>query len=188
MSSIPKVINEKFPLEYSCSIAVLNACTPWFAESRPTCGKFRDSTGCQPSRKKILQSVKHYFWEDPFLDIHGANYTSKKKSLDSGSFGPQSKKKQNSFLVAVDYLSKWVEAKALPTNDARVVDCPDYEDSRALSFAFHPQEFPHHQLHFGNPETDIQEKEQKKQNNKTKARNRKDKVLSHQVRKLNLRD
>ncbi|GKC01430.1 reverse transcriptase domain-containing protein [Tanacetum coccineum] len=66
-------------------------------------------------------------------------------------------------LVAVDYLSKWVEAKALPTNDARVIykflkslfacfrtpraiviaDSPDYEDSRAHGFVqrslgFHP--------------------------------------------------
>ncbi|GJR77466.1 reverse transcriptase domain-containing protein [Tanacetum coccineum] len=37
-------------------------------------------------------------------------------------------------IVAFDYLSKWVEAKALPTNDARVVDCPDFEDSRARGF------------------------------------------------------
>nr|GEZ65508.1 reverse transcriptase domain-containing protein [Tanacetum cinerariifolium] len=36
--------------------------------------------------------------------------------------GPFSSSRENNYiLVAVDYLSKWVEAKALPKNDARVV-------------------------------------------------------------------
>nr|GEX27034.1 reverse transcriptase domain-containing protein [Tanacetum cinerariifolium] len=50
---------------------------------------------------------------------YGANYTAK-KGIDF--MGPFSSSKGNKYiLVTVDYLSKWVEAKAFPTNDARVV-------------------------------------------------------------------
>nr|GEY83888.1 hypothetical protein [Tanacetum cinerariifolium] len=98
----------------------------------------------------ITQDVKHYFWDDPFLfkiyadqvirmcvhgqeaiDIlkachygptrghHGSNYTAKKGIDFMGSY--PSSRGNKYILVVVDYLSKWVEAKALPTNDARVV-------------------------------------------------------------------
>nr|GFC89752.1 reverse transcriptase domain-containing protein [Tanacetum cinerariifolium] len=61
--------------------------------------------------------------EGPTGGHHGANFTVK-KVFDAGIdfMGPFSSSRGNRYiLVAVDYLSKWVEAKALPTNDVRVV-------------------------------------------------------------------
>nr|GEZ21168.1 reverse transcriptase domain-containing protein [Tanacetum cinerariifolium] len=125
--------------------------TPWFADFvNYHAGNFVVKGMSSQKKNKFFKDVKHYFWDDPFLfkicadqviqwcvhgqeavDIleachngptgghHGPNYTSK-KGIDF--MGPFLSSRGNKYiLVAVDYLSKWVEAKALPTNDARVV-------------------------------------------------------------------
>ncbi|GKA92672.1 reverse transcriptase domain-containing protein [Tanacetum coccineum] len=146
-----KEIMETFPLETLGSIALRVNSTPWFANfANYHAGNFIVKGMSSQQKNKFFKYVKHYFWDDPFLfkicvdqvirryvhgkealDIleacyngpigghHGANLTTK-KGIDF--MGPFPSSKGNKYiLVAVDYLSKWVEAKALPTNNARVV-------------------------------------------------------------------
>ncbi|GJT79236.1 reverse transcriptase domain-containing protein [Tanacetum coccineum] len=158
-----KDINENFPLETLGVIS--SGSTPWFADyANYHAGNFIIKGMTTQQKKKFFKDVKHYFWDDPYLfricadqiirrcvhgqeakDIlkachegptgghHCANLTAR-KGIDF--MGPFPSSHGNKYiLVAVDYLSKWVEAKALPTNDARVV----YGVTHRLATAYHPQ-------------------------------------------------
>ncbi|GJX00950.1 reverse transcriptase domain-containing protein [Tanacetum coccineum] len=164
-----KDINERFPLETLGAIA--SESTPWFVDyANYHAGNFIIKGMTTQQKKKFFKDVKHYFWDDPYLfcicadqiiqrcmhgqeaiDIlkachegptrghHSANLTAR-KVFDVGPFPSSHGNKY--ILVAVDYLSKWVEAKALPTNDARVVFAKvmsKYGVTHRLATAYHPQ-------------------------------------------------
>ncbi|GJW48909.1 reverse transcriptase domain-containing protein [Tanacetum coccineum] len=127
-----KEINETFPLETLSMVSFRgDSSTPWFADfANYHAGNFVVKGMSSQQKNKFFKDVKHYFWDDPFLKI------SQKDEMPQNAIqvceifdvwginfmGPFPSSQGNKYiLVAVNYLSKWVEAKALPTNDARVV-------------------------------------------------------------------
>nr|GFB24945.1 reverse transcriptase domain-containing protein [Tanacetum cinerariifolium] len=70
--------------------------------------------------------------------------------------GPFPSSKGNKYiLVVVNYLSKWVEAKALPTNDGRVVVkvMIKYGVTHRLATAYHPQTSGQVEIFYGKLKT-----------------------------------
>ncbi|GKE13776.1 reverse transcriptase domain-containing protein [Tanacetum coccineum] len=138
-----KDINENFPLE---TLGVISSgSTLWFADyANYHARNFIIKGMTTQQKKKFLKDVKHYFWDDPYLFricadqiIRRQGKISQRDEMPQNAIqvceifdvwgidfiGPFPSSHGNKYiLVAFDYLSKWVEAKALPTNDARVVN------------------------------------------------------------------
>nr|GEV97911.1 DNA-directed DNA polymerase [Tanacetum cinerariifolium] len=131
----PKEINETFPLESLNKVAHQDPSTPWFADfANYHAGKFIIKGMTTQQKQKFFKDVRHYFLDDPYLFktcpdqiirrcVAGQEAINILKACHSGPIGGHYGANYTAKKVfdSVDYLSKWVESKALPTNDARVV-------------------------------------------------------------------
>ncbi|GKE97356.1 reverse transcriptase domain-containing protein, partial [Tanacetum coccineum] len=101
-------IDDNFPRETLMKIDTNNE--PWFVDfENYLAGDITPKRMTYQQKNKFFSDIKHYLWEEPYLF----------KVCSNGPF-PKSYKFEY-ILVAVDYVSKWAEAQALPTNDAGVV-------------------------------------------------------------------
>nr|GEU98760.1 reverse transcriptase domain-containing protein [Tanacetum cinerariifolium] len=129
----PKEINETFPLESLNKVAhqdptgreaidVLKAC-----HSRPTGGTTEPTTQPRRSLTQRDEMPQNSIQVCEIFDVWGIDF-----------MGPFPSLKGNKYIL-VAYLLKWVEVKALPTNDARVVSYVEVRVTHRLSTAYHPQ-------------------------------------------------
>ncbi|PIN08325.1 DNA-directed DNA polymerase [Handroanthus impetiginosus] len=137
----PNLINDNFPNEQL--LAIVASDVPWYADivNYMTCGIIPFDLSAQ-QKKKFLFNTRRYFWDDPFLfkqDAHSfvancdrcqriGNISRRHEMplntiLEGIDFmGPFVPSFGNIYiLVAVDYVSKWVEAIVVPNNDSKAV-------------------------------------------------------------------
>ncbi|GKE19377.1 reverse transcriptase domain-containing protein [Tanacetum coccineum] len=107
----PKEINEKFPLETLNMVTFHgDSSTPWFVDfANYHAGNFIVKGMSSQEKNKFFKDVKHYFWDDP-LDPPG--------DITVPTTPP---KREQIYTRGCRLLVEMVEAKALPTYDARVV-------------------------------------------------------------------
>ncbi|CAN6552252.1 unnamed protein product [Malus baccata var. baccata] len=126
-------LRESFPDE---QLFAVQFHTPWFADivNYLVKGVVHPDLTLQ-QKKKFLSDVKHYFWDEPYLFkycpdqiIHRCIPEAEQESVlkfahhfaCGGHFGQ--KRTAEIFLqIVVEYVSKWVEAIAAPTNQGSVV-------------------------------------------------------------------
>nr|GFB33935.1 hypothetical protein [Tanacetum cinerariifolium] len=141
-----KDINENFPLETLGKIS--SGSTSRFADFADFyAGNFIVKGMSSQQKKKFFKDAYDILkacHEGPTGGHHGANFIAK-KVFDAYFFWPTIYRDAHNLVkscdicqrqVVVDYLSKWVEAKALPTNDALM---SKYGVTHRLDTAYHPQ-------------------------------------------------
>nr|GEY78149.1 reverse transcriptase domain-containing protein [Tanacetum cinerariifolium] len=121
----PKEINESFPLETLNLVSTRgDPSTPWFADFVNFHARNFIVKGMSSQHKRnFFKDVKHYFWDNPYLFkictdqiirrcVAGQEAIDILKACHSGPTGGH---------YGPNYTARKGEAKALPTNDARVV-------------------------------------------------------------------